>query len=121
MSTLHLPLKKKWFDMILSGEKKEDYREINPYWEKRFNSTYTDYSICDSPKSSIYRTFYIRRDLGGAVFDKVQFRNGYSKILMECEKIITGNAKPEWSDNWQGCVFIIKLGNIIETTNCNYF
>ena len=28
---LTLPIKKKWFDMILSGEKKEEYREIKPY------------------------------------------------------------------------------------------
>lgn len=36
MSTLKLTLKKKWFDMIASGEKKEEYREIKPYWIKRF-------------------------------------------------------------------------------------
>ena len=29
MSMLVLPIKKKWFDMIASGEKKEEYREIN--------------------------------------------------------------------------------------------
>ena len=28
MKTLHLNLKKQWFDMILSGEKKEEYREL---------------------------------------------------------------------------------------------
>lgn len=28
---LILPIKRKWFDMILSGEKKEEYREIKPY------------------------------------------------------------------------------------------
>ena len=33
---LTLPIKKKWFDMILSGEKKEEYREIKPYWFIRF-------------------------------------------------------------------------------------
>lgn len=33
--TLTLSLKKKWFDMIASGEKTEEYREIKPYWEKR--------------------------------------------------------------------------------------
>lgn len=32
---LILPLKKKWFDMIKSGEKKEEYREINEYWIRR--------------------------------------------------------------------------------------
>jgi len=31
---LHLTLTKNWFDLILSGEKKEEYREIKPYWEK---------------------------------------------------------------------------------------
>ena len=34
---LTLPIKKKWFDMILFGEKKEEYREIKPYWTKRFS------------------------------------------------------------------------------------
>lgn len=33
---LILPIKKKWFDMILSGEKKEEYREIKPYYTSRF-------------------------------------------------------------------------------------
>ena len=33
---LTLPIKKKWFDMIFSGEKKEEYREIKPYYETRF-------------------------------------------------------------------------------------
>ena len=35
---LILPIKKKWFDMILSGEKKQEYREIKPYWTTRFKS-----------------------------------------------------------------------------------
>ena len=33
---LTLPIKKKWFDMILLGEKTEEYREIKPYWTTRF-------------------------------------------------------------------------------------
>ena len=32
---LHLTLKKYWFDMIKSGIKKEEYREIKDYWVKR--------------------------------------------------------------------------------------
>jgi len=31
--------------------------------------------------------------------------------------IDVGKAKPEWSDNWQGDVFIISLGKILETKN----
>lgn len=32
---LTLSVKKEWFDKIVSGEKKEEYREIKPYWASR--------------------------------------------------------------------------------------
>lgn len=32
---LTLTISKQWFDMILSGEKTEEYREIKPYWVAR--------------------------------------------------------------------------------------
>ena len=32
-----LPIKKKWFDMIRAGEKREEYREIKPYYTSRFS------------------------------------------------------------------------------------
>ena len=34
-AVLPLVLKRKWYDMIASGEKREEYRERKPYWEKR--------------------------------------------------------------------------------------
>ena len=97
MKVLHLTLKKKWFDMIASGEKKEEYREPKDYWFKRLtNDTYP---------------------ITHKLFDVVQFKNGYAKnaptITVEFKGIVIGKAKPEWSDNWQGSVFAIKLGNII--------
>ena len=39
---LILPIKKRWFDMILSGEKKEEYRDITPYYETRFKNLWGD-------------------------------------------------------------------------------
>ena len=33
---LTIPIKKEWFDMIKSGEKPEEYREMTLYWTKRF-------------------------------------------------------------------------------------
>lgn len=33
MRILHLPLKAMWYEMIESGVKTEEYREIKPYWE----------------------------------------------------------------------------------------
>lgn len=38
--TLHLVLKRKWWDMIESGEKKEEYRDFTPFYIKR---------LCDKP------------------------------------------------------------------------
>lgn len=35
MKILELPLKKEWYNMIESGEKREEYREIKPYWQNR--------------------------------------------------------------------------------------
>ena len=62
MKTLHFTLHKKWFDEILAGSKKIEYRDIKPYWTKRlFNDDGT-------PKN----------------FDEILFRNGYSK---NCRKM----------------------------------
>ena len=35
MDTLKLILKRNWFEMIKSGDKKEEYREITPYYLNR--------------------------------------------------------------------------------------
>jgi len=34
---LPLVLKGKWYDLIAAGEKKEEYRDAKPFWEKRIN------------------------------------------------------------------------------------
>lgn len=36
-------------------------------------------------------------------------------IVCEFKGLSIGEAKPEWSDNWEGDVFVIKIGKIIET------
>lgn len=35
---LTIPIKEPWFSMILSGEKKEEYRERKLYWQTRLQS-----------------------------------------------------------------------------------
>lgn len=96
MKVLHLTLEKKWFDMISSGEKKEEYRELKPYWSKRF--------LSHERKLNPY--FY------------VLFRHGYvenaPEIMFRLKSIEIGKAKPEWSDNWQGDVFVLSLGERID-------
>ena len=94
MRVLHLTLKKQWFDMIASGRKLEEYREIKPYWETRLKTGYH--------------------------YDAVSFRNGYSKnapkILIECEGIFIGRGVLAWGAPDKPA-YIIKLGEIIQTHN----
>lgn len=42
MNRLHLSLYKKWFDEILSGNKKIEYREIKPYYDRILNKKYNE-------------------------------------------------------------------------------
>lgn len=35
LKKLNLKIKKDWFDMILKGEKKEEYRRLGDYWTNR--------------------------------------------------------------------------------------
>lgn len=44
---LVLPIKKKWFDMIAAGIKKEEYREIKPYYVKRFEKVFKDKNFAE--------------------------------------------------------------------------
>lgn len=53
---LTLPITRKWYDMILSGEKTEEYREVKPYYDSRFRrrSTWTSRIIQQDWTSSQY-------------------------------------------------------------------
>ncbi len=42
MERLNLSLYKKWFDEILTGTKKIEYREIKPYYNKIFVKEYSE-------------------------------------------------------------------------------
>ncbi len=92
-TTLHLTLKKKWFDMIASGVKREEYREMKPYWNKRL--------MCSTRR-----------------YDKILFRNGYSsnapRLLIEFTRLESGLGIIEWGAPEGQEVFILRLGKILE-------
>ena len=92
MKYLYLTLKKNWFDLILSGEKKEEYREIKPYWEKR---------------------------LMGKKYDRTIFRNGYGtnapQFTIKLKSITQGTGKSEWGAEEGKTYFVLSLGEIINT------
>lgn len=43
MRTLHLPLKREYFEAIRDGTKVEEYRLCTPYWQKRLYSPLGSY------------------------------------------------------------------------------
>lgn len=110
--TLDLVLKSKWYDMITSGEKREEYREIKTYWENRLmcqpNFGCGAGRMCKQVRECIARC---------ERFTNVRFRRGYtSKVMIfEIESITIGKGKPEWGTPYHD-VFIIKLGQKIKTS-----
>lgn len=112
-TVLHLTLKKKWFDMIYSGIKKEEYRELNSYWGKRLTKL-INFQYIDGMEELINDNRMFFKD-----FDFIHFYNGgspclkYPNFRIECKGIDIGKAIAEWSDNLQGKTFRLKLGAIL--------
>lgn len=90
---LTLPIKGKWYDMIRSGEKLEEYRANTPYYDARF-----------------------ARHLGKPV--KVRFRNGYRADSPTMEVVIRPmfrkGAKPEWGGDPDKFCWVLEILNVIE-------
>lgn len=106
MGILYLTLKKQWFDLILHGIKREEYRDIKPYWSARLESKYGDNRIINQ-------------------YDYIQFSNGYSKtarkMLVKCNSITVGKGIAEWGAVKDKTTYIIKLGRVISTENINSY
>lgn len=97
-NTLHLNLKKKWFDMILAGIKMEEYRNLTDYWQIRLKNA------CERDIKTI--TFS-----NGYAKDRKQFVIGSWYIKIE-------NGEVEWGAVRDKDYFVIVLGEIIKRRNC---
>ena len=69
---LTLPIKKQWYDAILAGKKKIEYREIKPYWTSRFLKVLEIDGKPDEDISSLERKINRQHKQIDVVF-----RNGY--------------------------------------------
>lgn len=49
---LRFNLKKEWYEKIRSGEKRVEYREVKPYWEKRFAKEFCSFDVLVCGKKS---------------------------------------------------------------------
>jgi hypothetical protein len=108
---LTLTIKRKWFDMILSGEKKEEYREIKPYYDARLPKEFGLFKTGDNlEKGNIFPP----ADLSEI---PVRFRNGYSKnspeIVAYC-KLTIGTGKPEWGAEPGRRYYILEIKRVEE-------
>lgn len=114
--TLHLVLKRKWWDMISSGEKKEEYREVCHYWAVRLLSpSYRWYSQnIDYPRD--YVDWVVRKLSLGAIafrgYEKVCFHLGYTNTTMTFRigGMDIGTRRNDWGAEPGRTYFIISLG-----------
>ena len=121
---LILHFKKKWYDMIASGEKIEEYRIIKPYWEKRL----LDYKglsafVTENYKALDLHEFLVHGSIEPHIdnvcemfprgYKTVRFILGYTKqsIDFEIRSIGMDYGNPVWGAPGNQPVFIIKLGD----------
>ena len=108
-----LPIKKVWFDMILAGIKKEEYREIKPYYIKRLaNLTHMkEARFLDFMKDGMF------------IDMRVIFRNGYSSTSPSFAHsclVFIGEGNPDWGADSGEKYFVFEMiGEPLETKNIN--
>jgi hypothetical protein len=114
MRVLHLTLKKKWFDMIASGEKTEEYREIKKYWIQR---------ICDDHPGNIGGDLMDAHTVCAYTFRpfkhcylRLGYRTDAPQLLREIKEIVIDTGKPEWGAEPGKKYFVIKLGERLTST-----
>ena len=109
---LPIVVKRKWFDMIASGEKKEEYREKKLYWDRMINGW--------------HRRMWAR----GAGFAVVEFRDNYgrdarriaffamnqNRMDRQHYSIRIKKKHPEWGE-WDGERYVIHLGQQVKLTD----
>lgn len=94
---LTLPIKREWFEMIKSGKKREEYRELNPYYTSRF------------------------AHLGNSGY--VLFRAGYSSSSPTLEAFVNvkcGVGRPEWGAVPNRPYFILEIISFKVIQGCSF-
>ena len=109
--------------MILSGEKKEEYREIKEYYETRFRNLFGAVTIYPSsifPDRSEYELLQgeeVPEEIRKDSIQEIIFRNGYSKdskaIKARC-KLRIGKGRPEWGAEPDKQYYILEILSIEE-------
>jgi hypothetical protein len=119
MEILRLTLRKKWFDMILSGEKKTEYRELKPYWAKRL----FDYKSIDATPQSFLDAilqkkypmfFYMKRYTHIQFYNGAYFSDKLPNFVIEFKGLHLGKGVEDWGAEKDVEYFCLELGEIIK-------
>jgi hypothetical protein len=132
MEILNLNLKERWFNMTLSGIKKEEYREIKPFWIKRLcnfnmpeeekgeNKIIPDnvfFDIQNHPWNEVFKNYWGEFKS----FEVTRFMHGMQPnspvFKIEHKGIRVGTGNPDWGAEPGKEYFIISHGSILETKN----
>lgn len=126
MKILDLSLTYKWFDMIACGYKKQEYREIKPFYLRRlcyycFKENLCQNNImCECLTAKLCSDNVLFSNCWNVCFkdyDIVRFHRGQGgklTMLCECKQIRIGFGKIEWGAPEDKEVFIIELGKILK-------
>jgi len=117
MKTLHLNLKRKWFDMFLSGIKTEEYREIKESMISiLFDWKNSGVSRKDFVEDLNYDVFHPSYWSWLKDFDTITFSNGYAKnrdqFVIEFKNIEIRKGNPEWGAEKGKKYFVLETGEI---------
>lgn len=112
MKVLDLVLKHKWYDMIDTGDKREEYRKIGWYWLKRLVDTEQGEFEFHNGEDGIEPNSFKAQNLVGKPYTHVRFHRGYTSTTMtfEFSGLSVGLGNPDWGAPKDEQVFIIKLG-----------
>lgn len=130
MIDINLVLIEKWFFMILSREKREEYRKITPYWcnvflriagkrkSRSFWSSYFNFDEKQIPATGLRK---LQFDLNSGLIKFIQIRNvifshGYKtdrdQFEIKCLNISIGEGLKHWGAKKDQKYFVISLGKI---------
>lgn len=110
---LTLPIKAKWYRMILSGEKKEEYREIKPYWTTRIENAFR---VAVVNNDRIIPWEILNRS-GRKPEQKIRLRCGYqrkSHSAVARVNLKIGTGRPEWGAEPGKLYYIFEILEVQE-------
>ena len=96
---LILPIKKKWYNMIVSGEKKEEYRSLTRYYYSRFK----------------------KYEIGSNKPFEILLRNGYSSTSPTVKCVVTvrtGVGKEKWGAVPNEAYFVLEIKEVKKYEVC---